>query len=76
MQSVRLHKRRIVREAHPCTKGEVMSDTSHYDAVIFEQKLITEDLRQQAARKEIEYWMLRMEKEGFVPTPARDRRGE
>jgi hypothetical protein len=42
-----------------------VSDTSIFDANVYEQQMITEDLRQQAANLQIRYWTLRMEKEGL-----------
>ena len=44
-----------------------MSDTSFYDARIYEERLCTEFARQKAADLEIEYWTLRMQKEGLKP---------
>lgn len=38
-----------------------MSDTSYYEQGIYQQKLITENLRQDAAQLEAEYWRLKIE---------------
>jgi hypothetical protein len=51
-----------------------MSDTSFYDSRVYQERMQTEALRQDAANLEIEYWNLRMQKERLKPAPAEPER--
>ena len=47
-----------------------MDDTSAFEARFYQERMATEYARQEAANLEIEYWKLRMKKEGLASSPV------